>query len=497
MKVTVLVPSEAYRSSAGARIRYDRIAAPLERNGVELELADIGHFDARTADCDAIVISKCHDARAFVAAAECSARGKLVGVDLFDDYFSQASDSRLTRYRNWLAQLIDLCDFALCSTQAMTEVARQYRGSLSTHIVNDPAPSTNFAAAAAISERKLTEARDLRQIRVCWFGVGDNPYFPIGLTDLAAYGNVLGALSRTGFDVSLEVVTNARALSADGLSMLRRLPVQTEIQEWSEDAEQVALNRAFAAFLPVSTQSFSIAKSLNRAITALSAGCQVLSAGYPLYEALDTFIYRDAARLLRDLERGDMRFSAASADKHRRLLESCASAEAEAAGLAQFLNALPAPLPADTQPLCLIHGHSTRLETHNFVRHVNGLSVASPYCTAAFDFDVVFRGGQSGLTMSVSNSVTQRLLPEVRASLKSGKRFKGQHYHQIFRSGLPNREHSGWWIHWENVPISFQLATYREGLTTVERALTNAFGPCRTFVSETRALPFPLAEQAS
>jgi hypothetical protein len=497
MKVTVLVPSEAYRSYAGVRIRYDRITAPLERNGIELRLEDIGHFDPSAADCDAIVISKCHDARAFVAAAELSARGKLVGVDLFDDYFSQASDSRLTRYRNWLSQLIDLCDFGLCSTRAMSEVAQTYRSSLPMHIMNDPAPSESFAASAAMSERKLTEARDLQEIRVCWFGVGDNAYFPVGLMDLAAYGNMLAALSRTGFDVRLKVVTNTRALSADGLAILRQLPVLTEIQEWSEEAEEDALNRAFLAFLPVSAQPFSVAKSLNRAVTALSAGCQVLSAGYPLYEVLDAFVYRDPATLLEDLERGEMRFSAASELKRGHVLKSCASAEAEAHRLAGLLSGLPPPPPADARSLCLIHGHSTRLETHKFVRHVNGLSIASPFCTAPFDFDVLFRGGQSGLTMFVSNSATERLLPDARAGLKPGKRFQGRHYHQISRSRFSNDEDAGSWFRWENAPISFQLATYRASLSIVERALTNAFGPCRTFVSETRPLPFPIAGQAS
>jgi len=494
MKLTVLVPSAAYRSYAGARIRYDRLAPALERNGIQLSLADIGHFDLRTADCDAIVISKCHDARAFVAAAECSTRGKLVGVDLFDDYFSQSSDSRLTRYRNWLAQLITVCDFALCSTQAMTEVARQYRSSLPTHIMNDPAPSGTFAAAAAVSERKLTEARDLRQIRICWFGVGDNAYFPVGLTDLAAYASELAPLARSGFDVRLKVVTNARALSADGLSTLRSLPLRTEIQEWSEDAEQDALRSAFAAFLPVSAEPFSVAKSLNRAVTALSAGCQVLSAGYPLYEALGTLIYRDAANVLEDLEGRAMRFSTATEYKYRRVLESCASADVEATSFAGFLSNLRPTLAADKRPLCVVHGHSTRLETHNFVRHVNGLSIASPYCSAPFDFDVLFRGGQSGVGMFVTRSAAERLLPQVRASVQPGQRFKGRNYLHVPRSSLSNSDVAQW-FRWENAPISFHLATYRESLSIVERALTDAFGACRTFVSETRPLPFPLPDR--
>lgn len=494
MKLAVLVPSEAYRSYAGARIRYNRIAPQLCRHGIDLQLVDIGQFDPETADCDAMVVSKCHDGRSLIAAASLANRGKLVGVDLFDDYFSQCSDSRLMRYRNWLAQLVDLCDFALCSTEAMTEVVGQYRSSLPTHIMNDPAPANGFGAASAIAERKARQARDNRQIRVCWFGVGDNPYFPVGLPDLAAFGTILAALSRTGFDVRLTVVTNERALSADGLAMIGRVPIRTEIREWSEAAEQQALENALVTFLPVSAQRFSVAKSLNRAVTALSAGCQTLSAGYPLYQALDPLIYREPANLLRDLERGTMRFGAASEEQYRRVIESCASAESEASALAAFLSGLTPQSRADPRPLCLIHGHSTRQEAHHFVRQVNGLSVASPYCSAALDFDVLFRGDRSGLKMLVAKSAASRLLPGVRGTAAPADRRTGKRYLRISGSGSPAGE-SPPWLRWERAPIPFQLATYRESMRLIDRGLTEAFGPCRTFVSEPRPLPFPLIGQ--
>ncbi len=119
MKLSVLVPSAEYKSYAGSRIRYGRIAPALEPHGIELALEDIGEFNPLTADCDALIVSKCHDARSLVIAAILSDRGRLVGVDLFDDYFSQASDSRLSRLRNWLGQLLPGCDFALCSAAAM------------------------------------------------------------------------------------------------------------------------------------------------------------------------------------------------------------------------------------------------------------------------------------------------------------------------------------------------------------------------------------------
>jgi hypothetical protein len=494
MKLVVLVPSEAYKSYAGVRIRYKRIAPELARHAVELALTDIGQFDPTTADCDGIIISKCHDARSLIAAAALRERGKLVGVDLFDDYFSQPDDARLTRLRNWLAQLVDLCDFALCSTEAMADVVQDYRSSLLTHIMHDPAPAESFDLIASALERKLADANDRREILVCWFGVGDNHLFPVGLTDLFAYASVLPILSRTGFDVRLKVVTNSRALTADGLSMLGRLPVRTEIEEWSEDAETNALQEALVAFLPVGTQRFSIAKSLNRAVTALSAGCQVLSVGYPLYDRLVPLIYRSAEALLNDLELGSLRFSVASQTEFRRIIDTCASAGNEAVSLARFLQSLEPQSHSNAGPLCLIHGQSTRQDAHKLIRQVGGLSVASPYFSTATDFDVLFRGARSGLKMLVAQSIASKLLPQVRARAKRRERINGRRYLQICTAGTPNGQ-APEWLDWENAPIPFQLVTYGQSLDLMRRALNAAFGPCRTLVSEVAPLPLPLAGQ--
>ena len=51
-------------------------------------------------------------------------------------------------------------------------------------------------------------------------------------------------------------------------------------------------------------------------------------------------------------------------------------------------------------------------------------------------------------------------------------------------------------LRWEKAPIPFQLATYRETMRRIDQGLSEAFGPCRTFISEPRRLPFPLVEQA-
>jgi hypothetical protein len=128
------------------------------------------------------------------------------------------------------------------------------------------------------------------------------------------------------------------------------------------------------------------------------------------------------------------------------------------------------------------------------VRQVNGLSVASPYCSAALDFDVVFRGGRSGLRMLVAKSAASRLRPGVRAAAAPADRLNGNRYLQISGSAESAGE-SAQWLRWERSPVPFQLATYRESMRLIDQGLTEAFGPCRTFISEPRPLPFPLVEQ--
>lgn len=485
MKIGVLVPSAEYKDYAGARIRYGRTAPQLAERGIGLALHDIGEFDPRRPGCDILIVSKCHDARSLAAAAIVAQSGRLVGVDLFDDYFSQRSDSRLARFRGWLSQILGHCHFALCSTPAMAAVVETYRSGIPKHVMNDPAADLSLDRLADVLKRKLAAAHDQRRIKVAWFGVGDSPYFPIGLQDLAAFGNRLVELNRTGMDVELTVLTNARALTAQGLASLHRLPVRTHIEAWTEEREEQLLAEALVAFLPVGGQAFSTAKSLNRAVTALSAGCQVLSVGYPLYESFGPLLYRNPSDLLADLDAGSLRLSPDRIAIYAETMENLASPVREAERLAGFLEGLAPPQPPGNSPLALIHGHSTNGAAHKMVQDVNGLSVASPYCTAPLGFDVVFRGGTGGLTMLVSEKASKRLKARLQEKLRPGEKLSGRKFLE-----LPGKGASPQPIDWSGAPLPFQLATYRHSIDEIARRVVESFGECRLILSETSALPF-------
>jgi len=485
MRLTVLVPSEDYKIFAGSRIRYGRIGPELSVHGIELRLENIATFQPSTAASDVVLISKCNDAQSLVAAAVMRDRGALVGVDLFDDYFSDSTDGRLLRYRNWLSQMLELCDFVLCSTEVMACVVRKFASALPVHIMNDPGPPVDERSLAAMLAEKICKARDERLLRICWFGVGDNAYFPVGLADLSASAGQLAVLRRSGMDVQLTVLTNRRALNADGLSLIEQIPVPTEVSEWNEAAEQKLLAKSLLAFLPVSAQPFSKAKSLNRAVTALSSGCQVLSSAYPLYEELSAFIYRDGKSFLDDLARGTLRLSPDSLCNFKETLERVSDPAAEARKLSDFLSSLPA---VQIRPLAvvLVHGFATRSEADSMAKRVRGLSVASPYCTAPLDFDVVFRGRLPNTQMLVSRDAAIRLVPRARRLLKGREKIRGRDFFRIH--GAPGGRPANTGFEVDQIPLA--LATYSTTMGEIERRMVQAFGPCRTIVSETSSLPF-------
>lgn len=488
MKLDVLIPSEEYRGYAGARIRYGRLAPELARQGIALELRDIGEFTPERADCDALLISKCHDSRALVAAAAANARGQLVGVDLFDDYFSQTADSRLMRYRLWLRQLLGLCDFALCSTPAMARVVASYRPDLATLVVNDPEEGHGDDKLADALEAKLARTRDELTLRLLWFGVGDNPNFRVGLHDLASYSGMLAQLSAAAMDIELTILTNERALTADGLALVRQVPIRTQIEQWTQAREREALANAFACFLPVNAQPFSAAKSLNRAVTALSAGCQVISAGYPLYAPMGDVIYRDAQTFVADLQRGSMKHSPAGLDKYRARINEIASAANEAARISEFLQQLRPVREEEPKTLVLVHGHATNGAAHKAVRALNGLSVGSPYCAAELGFDVMFRSDRGRLVTLVSERGSKRLKTEHDAGtlkpLAAGK------YRVVADEGADVTAAEGPQDHAAALP--FQLATYGRTMERISERMEELFGPCRVLISENSPLPFGL-----
>ena len=488
MKLIILVPSREYLENAGVRIRYARLLDAFADSGVDLSMVELSAFDPAKAACDVVLVSKCYDALALVAVAVLAQRGIPVGIDLFDDYFSQKSDSRLRRFRNWLRQMLRLSDFALCSTPAMCEILRGYRGDLPVHVLNDPAPKFNAAAVAKALDTKTGQAKTEGVIRLAWFGVGDNPYFGVGLNDIAAFGSWLSQLAARDIAVELTVLTNRRALDGEGLALTAQLPIPTAVHEWSEQREADLLNRSLACFLPVNAQPFSTAKSLNRALTALTAGCQVLAVGYPLYAPLGRFIYRDPNNLVEDLRAQDLRLSPRTLPEFEELVSDVGSPSGEASRLAAFLDGVArdrAEAPASDSPIFLIHGFATSRSAHDAAKSAGILSVATPFCRAPLEFDAFTRLGPGGdVALFVCTRALSRLAPNFRARSNFEHRIGRRKFLEFGKVGPAKAAEP------RTMSLPLQLALYEPVVRQTISMLSGAFGPGRAIVSENSPLPF-------
>lgn len=396
MKIAVVRPSEDFPVPAGVRIRYLRLRTYLEEQGHSLDFIPIKSIS----NCDDLahdvfIFSKCQDARSLSLAHAVKVFGKRCGVDLFDDYFSQIDESRLIRRREWLRNFQIYLDFALCSTPRMKAVLQNYNDVLPVHVLNDPFDEFDPSELEQLLLQKLIISSETRSLRVAWFGVGTNERFPVGLFDLAAFGRTLHSLNRNGqISVSLDIATNAAALDTKAFEMLKTLSVPYSVRLWSESEERALLRSTLASFIPVNAQLFSIAKSLNRAVTALVSGTQVISPGYPLYAPLAPFIYDDFDSFSEDYKTGKLKLRQETVGEFIKITTALADPIEEAKQLVNFLSDM---LRQPTQPRqskqILVHGWRTSPAINEYAQRVGSITIATPFSSpdlhadARFDFD--------------------------------------------------------------------------------------------------------------
>jgi len=384
------------------RIRYERFMEGIVGGDVEIVAHPIADLIGKPLNYDAYLFCKTFTLEAIILAHAAKRQGKIVAQDLFDDYFSQSTDQRLFIYRDWLRAMAPLTDVVLCTTRRMKAVIQPFLPECPITVIEDPITDYDPFRIAALADRKTDRARMSRTLRIAWFGIGDNPYFSVGLSDLTAPAVItqLAALAKQGWQSLLTVATNLRALDVNGLALLRNIPIPVELIEWTEAVEQKVLADADVALLPVSSQGFSRAKSLNRALTALNQGCQIWSLGEPLYEELEPFIYRSSAVMLSDLDSERPRIRSETVPELTHFLGRTANAfQAGRTFASAILGKDSPPIPS---PFAVIHGWQTTVAIHKLTSGQGGLSVKSPYCGAAWNFPVRFDAIGQDIVVKVS-----------------------------------------------------------------------------------------------
>lgn len=389
---------------------------PLIKRGWTLDIVpmeDLVFIDL--SEVDFVLFSKCQDARSLVYASKAVEAGACVGIDLFDDYFSQTEDARFLLQRQWLREIGEIAQFAICSTPRMFEVAESYLGVGRCHILSDPYDDLDTDSLGEQIELKAFKAKRERKVSIVWFGIASNPSFAVGLDDLASFSGVLRKFAQRDYNAHLTVLTNLASIDASMLERLRALPVPFSLLDWSEDREKQLLERSLIAFLPVNFQPFSIAKSLNRGISALVRGAQILSAGYPLYAQLDQFSYSDPDALVDDLEAGMLKLSSSTLPQLASWMASIADPDTEAASLVKFLSSLPRPLHRDgfkSGRLAILFVSQGNAAIAQFIRQHGALAIASPFVAhskAIFDIEIKQGDVNEDIVVMMSDNALEQL----------------------------------------------------------------------------------------
>ncbi|MCA3242672.1 MAG: hypothetical protein ING89_15370 [Rubrivivax sp.] len=419
MDICVVVRSADSLEQAGTRIRYQRLQPPLAALGHRLTIESIDSFrSANQLVHDVYWLSKCHDARAQVLAHLAAGAGKPLGLDLFDDSFNPAHDSRLRADRQWLRAMAPALAFVSCSTPTLEEFCRSAMPQTRLHRMPDPADAIEPATLQAQLQTALERAHSSRRIDLAWFGMGDHPQHPVGLQDLHAFAWALAPLRDRGWQPVLRVLTNRRALTTAAMERLARLPLPWSLQEWSLEGEAQLLQDSLVSFLPVNAQPFSRAKSLNRAVTALAAGTQVLSVGHALYTPLHDFVYRDAKSLIDDITLRQPKLREATVPAMQSLLEGLCGAQGVARALVGFLQQLPRPAVARRGRLAVVHGLRSDKPVHEMAQRSGQLSVASPMANPGLNYDLRFVRVGAGVEAQFGEPALAELKRELKTRLR-------------------------------------------------------------------------------
>jgi hypothetical protein len=386
-----------------------------------------------------------------------------------------------------MRQMAPATDFAVCSTPRMVEVLRDYMPEIPITAIDDPLIGFDPMLVGSLADAKVERSRVSRVLEIAWFGIGDNPYFSVGLADLASCEPELARMERLGWTVNLTIVTNRRAFEGAGAEALRGLSVAFDLIEWSEEAEKEALDKATIALLPVSGQSFSRAKSLNRALTALSSGCQVLSLGYPLYERLDQFIYRQMDELLDDIDRGACRVGSSSVKALVSRVGQVGNPFEGAKALVQQARegVRRASARKGVRPLlCVVHGRKTKIELHKMAHRIGGLSVRTIFTDAPWNFPVRFDLVDGAIIMRASTATAKTFGLPV-ANAEAATRIGDFNFVDVDLAALqlePLR------VHLNPASLLQDAILYADVFAFAERCCAAAFGPVDVITSDVSPL---------
>jgi hypothetical protein len=275
---------------ASARIRCMNPLSELQRRGFPVELFRPDHASSY----HAVVYSKLYDAASYAEAQRLRSEGIRVVVDLCDNHFyNPGGNAELARAGSELRRMLRVADHLVASTAELAAVmAAEAGGNPPVTVIGDAVEETIPAVKQPSLLRWVHRARLRRllgrlqrgremgaEASLVWFGIHGGPHHEHGMADLQRIQPVVEAMHRQ-HKLQLTVISNSRRKFA---SLIAPWSVPTHYLEWSPVTFLDALRAHDVAVIPVTQNPFTICKSNNRVVTALSAGLAVVADSIPSY----------------------------------------------------------------------------------------------------------------------------------------------------------------------------------------------------------------------
>lgn len=157
-----------------------------------------------------------------------------------------------------------------------------------------------------------------RTFRILWFGHHGASYASFGMLDILLVKDALERIAQE-FSVELIVVSNSKEKYRQHI---QPLAIPSRYIEWSTTAMEAHIRAADVVIIPNSGDAFSICKSANRAVLALSHGVPVVATHTPALEPLkECLSLDDFAEGLRKLL-SQQAFKDAQISRGRQLIEA-------------------------------------------------------------------------------------------------------------------------------------------------------------------------------
>lgn len=295
------VVSGTDHNDAGFRIRTQPLTRALTARGLKVEVLSYAELGAQITTmierAQVVVMGKPGDTMSYLCMRALADLRVRIVVDLFDNYFSWSPlVYKRQLHWHWLRNL-QAAAMAITSTEYLeTVVGSLYDGPVLR--VSDPLPQPQLSA---VEEAAIAAKWPLRQrLDVLWFGIGDNPFYHVGLSDLRDWRHVLRTLREelgAGVEVQLTICTNRGPGVEATLMAMRDEGIDALYVEWSEATCAALQAQAHVILLPTNLTGFALSKTHNRCSDALARGSLVLASPHGPYGDIGGAVFLDVHAL--------------------------------------------------------------------------------------------------------------------------------------------------------------------------------------------------------